>query len=51
LIEMVVQRLHVGALNRGVMVVLVTIATVGVAETSFYFIEQPLLRLKTRFHS
>jgi peptidoglycan/LPS O-acetylase OafA/YrhL len=31
--------------------VVVTVATVAVAEGSYRFIEQPLLRIKAQFHS
>jgi peptidoglycan/LPS O-acetylase OafA/YrhL len=50
-IELAVNRLHLGAMNLAVELVLVTIATIAVAEASFRLIEQPLLRLKERFHS
>jgi peptidoglycan/LPS O-acetylase OafA/YrhL len=44
-------RLHPGGVNKGILFVLATIATIAVAEVSFRLIEQPLLRFKERFHT
>lgn len=46
----VLKRLHPGGVDKGILFVLTTIATVAVAEASYRFIEEPLLRLKERFH-
>jgi peptidoglycan/LPS O-acetylase OafA/YrhL len=51
IIEALLNRLHLPVMNKGILFVLATIATVAVAEVSFRVIEQPLLTLKERFHS
>jgi peptidoglycan/LPS O-acetylase OafA/YrhL len=42
---------HADGMNRGLQFLLVTAATVAVAEVSYRLIEQPFLRIKERFHS
>jgi peptidoglycan/LPS O-acetylase OafA/YrhL len=49
--EFVREHFHVGTTNKALQFLLATAATVAVAETSFRLIEQPLLRVKERFHS
>ncbi len=51
LMEFVRDKLHLPRMNGALMSVVVTLATVAVAEASFRLIEQPLLRVKERFHS
>ena len=49
-LDTVVNRLHLGPIGKPAMFVVVTAATVAVAEVSYRLIEQPLLRFKQRFH-
>ena len=48
--ESAAHRLHLGPLNKPILFVAVTAATVAVAEASYRFIERPLLKVKERFH-
>jgi peptidoglycan/LPS O-acetylase OafA/YrhL len=50
ILEFARDRLHLGTMNGPVMFGFVTLATVAAAEVSYRFIEQPLLRVKERFH-
>jgi peptidoglycan/LPS O-acetylase OafA/YrhL len=43
--------LHLGTMNGFLMFIVVTAATVAIAEASYRFIEQPLLRIKKQFQS
>jgi peptidoglycan/LPS O-acetylase OafA/YrhL len=49
--EVAAHRLHLGPISKPVLFVAVTAATVAVAEVSYRYFEQPLLKLKERFHS
>jgi peptidoglycan/LPS O-acetylase OafA/YrhL len=51
LLDTVLRRFHREDIGKPLMFVLVTLVTVAVAEASYRLIEQPLLRLKERFHS
>ena len=51
LAQPVLNRLVPGGVGPAAMFVVATIGTIAVAEASFRLIEQPLLRLKGRFHS
>lgn len=49
--ESVTNRLIPGGVSKGILFLVATVATIAVAEASFRVIEQPLLRLKERFHT
>jgi peptidoglycan/LPS O-acetylase OafA/YrhL len=50
ILEFARDRHHLGTMNGPAMFGVVTLATVAVAELSYRLIEQPLLRVKERFH-